>query len=215
MKYNVILLSYEITKGMKSFGSKCLLPVKVNNKVDFLLNHQINLLQKSLGSVEKFLLVLGFDIEKICKKIHFGDDIEIINNEAYRSYGQSYALSLALSKIDNKYPTLILMSGILIKSPLNINTDNNIVFVTNNKNSSFRLGCTLVDNRVEYLFYNLEPYWAECLLVQPQHLDRFIDLTNSNKNMLFFEIINKSLEYCETESYKINNTYINNIVNMK
>jgi hypothetical protein len=213
-EYNVILLSHEITKGMKSFGSKCLLPIRINQKTDFLLNHQINSLINNIEQIKKLIIVLGFDFEKIRKKINFPKCTEIVYNEEYSRYGQSYALNLGLNHIDNEYPTLVLSSGIVWKIPIKKTIKNNVVFVTN-KNINFRLGCTITDNNVEYVFYNLEPYWAESFIIHPEHLKTFTEITNNNKNMLLFEILNESFDLCKTESYNLKYNSVQNIINMK
>lgn len=214
MKYNVILPSYEITKGMKSFGSKCLMPVKFNRKNDLLLSHQINYMNADKRNIAKFILVLGYEIEKIKKKINIPKNIEVLENKEYESYGFSHAVGQAIDRINNKYPTMIFGSGVIIKNKLTISNSDNIVYVSK-KAGNFNTGCVSNKNNVEHLFYNLQPYWIECCLLQHDSLSYCKQLIINNQQMMFFEILNELIKFVKIEKIDIKNNLVKNVTGAK
>ena len=206
--YNIILLAYEITKGMKSVGSKSLMPIKIDNHVDTLIQHQLNGIKKYIKNVHSINIVLGFDKEKLKKKIPSDKHINIIENSHYETLGQAHAISLALKQITNNYPTIIIGNHLILRK--NIfqeckNTDNHIFCIKNCNNKFFKIGCTHDDGKVEYLCYELNPKWSEIFLLQPTSKNILETILNNNGNMLLFEAINMSLS-----SYPTQNTYIFN-----
>lgn len=220
MKYNVILLHHEQTKGMKSFGSKALLKIKLQNKTDSIIYHQLETFTKNLDKESQIIVVVGFDKERLIKKIHLLDDnkkITIVYNKEYDILNTAYAMMLGLEKIENNYPTLIVDSGVLLQHKLDTNeelmTQNNVVFINKN-NQEFDIGCTLNDSKVEYMFYDLSPKWINVLSVSPIYRDRIKTISNIHKNSNIFEIINYSLKDCQTK-FSIIDTKVYHIKNQK
>lgn len=215
MKYNLILLQHEQTKGMKSFGSKGLLKIKVNSKIDIVINHQLNQISQGLGDFSQLVIVVGFDKEKLLKKvIPENKNVTIVDNHEYKSFNQSYAMMLGLQKINNNYPTLILDSGVILQKPLHINKqelDNNIVFI-NTKTKEFDVGCTTEGSNIEYMFYDLNPKWVNMFFVAPQNKKEIENLASLHKNSNIFEIINYSLKTCPTRTHSVDGNvyYIKN-----
>lgn len=206
--YNVVLLAYEITKGMKSIGSKSLMPIKIDNHSDALIKHQLHSIRKYVKKIASINVVLGFDKDKIKKKINFGNDVRIIDNDHYEDYGQSYAIGLALKQIDNNYPTIIISNYTILRKNIFqqcTNDINHIFCIKNCTNKFFKIGCTHHDGNVEYLCYELNPKWSEIFMLQPQSRTSLLDIMNTNNNMLFFESINTLLSLYPTQ-----NTYIYN-----
>ncbi len=206
--YNVILLAYEITKGMKSIGSKSLMPVKIDNHIDTLIQHQINSIKKHIKNVQSINIVSGFDKEKLKRKIVIDDRIKIIENNNYDTLGQSHAICLALKEITNKYPTIIISNHLILRKNIfqQCSEKNNYVFcIKNCNNKFFKIGCTHDNDKVEYLCYELTPKWSEIFLLQSESKNLLESILESNKNMLLFEAINMSLA-----TYPTHNTYIYN-----
>jgi hypothetical protein len=207
-KYNVILLAYEITKGMKSIGSKSLMTIKIDNHPDTILKHQIVSIKKHIPSLASINIVLGFDKEKIKKKISFGHGVTLIDNDQYDKYGQSYAIKLALEKIHNNYPTVIISNHIILRKNIfdSCHTQSNSIFsIKNCTNQFFKIGCTHHDSNVEYLCYDLNPKWAEIFVLRQNGIKDFVSILEQNKHMMLFEAINNSIDNTSTINHYIYN----------
>lgn len=218
MKYNLILLHHEQTKGMKSFGPKALLKIKLHNKTDLVINHQLEQIANNLDKESKIVLVVGFDKERLIKKLDIPKkhkNIIIVDNTEYKKWNQSYAMMLGLKAINNNLPTLIMDSGVLLQKPFtikeNVGIENNIVF-TNKNTKEFDIGCTINDSNVEYMFYDLNPKWINILLISPKYKEPIQKISEMHKNSNIFEIINYSLKECETKFIPIDSKvyYIRN-----
>lgn len=209
IQYNVILLAHEITKGMKSIGSKSLMPIKIDSNTDTILKHQITSIKKYVPRTASISIVLGFDKDKIKKKITFHHNIKLIDNNEYDKYGQAYAVKLALDQINNTYPTIIISNYIILRK--NIFTDcditnNNIFSIKHCNNDFFKIGCTHIDGNVEYLCYDLNPKWTEIFILKQNGIDEFKRILELNKHMMLFEAINHLIEQNKT----VNNYIYNN-----
>jgi hypothetical protein len=211
-KYNIILLAYEITKGMKSIGSKSLMTVKIDNHTDTVIKHQLNSIRRHIKNIASINIVIGFDKEKLKKKNNFGNDVLLIDNNDYEKYGQSYAIGLALNNITNNYPIIIISNYIVFKKNIFQNCSNktnHIFCIKHCNNKSLKIGCTHNDNNVEYLCYDLNPRWSEIFLLQSECKSLFQNIIEANQNMMFFETINQSLNlYPTTNNYIYNNALI-------
>ena len=91
---NAVILTPEITKGMKSVGSKSLL--KIKNKT--LLEHQIDYLF-SLSRKTLINIVTGFDHDKINKHINEKyekriDQIRLIYDDKYEGTNHGHSIKL-------------------------------------------------------------------------------------------------------------------------
>lgn len=209
MKYNLIFLQHEQTKGMKSFGPKALLKIKLHNKTDLIINHQLEQIINKASLDSQIILVVGFDKEKLIKKINLDkkyQDIEIVDNTEYKYYNQSYAMLLGLEKINNALPTIIVDSGVLLQKPFeldeNFASDYNVVF-THKNTKEFDIGCTVNDSNIEYMFYDLNPKWVNMIAISPKYKHIIQNLATTHKNANIFEIINYSLKYCKTKIFPI------------
>lgn len=205
MKYNLILLQHEQTKGMKSFGPKALLKIKLHNKTDLIINHQLEQTIDGTQEDGQIILVVGFDKERLIKKIDCENkysNIEIVDNIEYKTYNQAYAMMLGLQKIDNNLPTVVIDSGVLLQKPFDFDDDylleNNIVFTSKNT-KEFDIGCTVNNSNIEYMFYDLSPKWINMLSISPRYRTVMQNLASDHKNANIFEIINYSLKYCNTK----------------
>lgn len=211
MKYNIVLFSYEITKGMKSKGSKGLSLLTKNKTQDFLINHQINLL-KTLCPFNRnhFSIILGFDKDKIKKKIDL-QNIEIIDNDRYEKLGQAYALELAMKNVNKDYNTIVATSSMALD--LNSDTIKNIdslnhssIITTTKQNNLLNVGVTVgANNTVEYMFFDLQPMlWTELFVIHKNNYSLFTELCSNNQQKSLFEIINMSLKYTSIECINAN-----------
>jgi hypothetical protein len=197
---------------MKSVGSKSLMSIKIDNHNDAVIKHQLASIRKYVKKIASISVVLGFDRDKLKKKIHFGNDVKVIENDHYEDYGQSYAIGLALKQIDNNYPTIIISNYTILRK--NIfqqcnNNSNHIFCIKNCTNKFFKIGCTHNDGQVEYLCYELTPKWSEIFMLQANSKTLLESIIDTNNNMLFFESINMLLPLFPTiNNYIYNNSLI-------
>ena len=82
---SIVLLMPEITKGMKSIGSKALLQI---NKSTTILDYQIQYIRKFYKNIPIFILT-GFDNDKIEKKIKSYSGVSTSFNPKYELIKQN------------------------------------------------------------------------------------------------------------------------------
>jgi hypothetical protein len=186
---NSLILIPEITKGMKSIGSKSLLKIKNIS----ILEHQINEIL-SINKDIKLNIATGFDHEKISKYISVKyDNIDFIYNQLYETTNQTKALSLFLESRTCEN-LLIISSGILLKNKnilLSTLSGTSKIYLLNKPRTNFNIGCSLVSS-TEYLFYDLPNIWSECIYLNKEAiltLKDIIKIQNTDQFYLF-EIIN-------------------------
>jgi hypothetical protein len=186
---NSLILIPEITKGMKSVGSKSLLRIK-NIPI---LEHQINEILNINKSI-KLNIATGFDHDKISKHISTKyNNIDFVYNELYETTNQTKALSLFLENYTCEN-LLIISSGILLKNkniPLSTLSGASKIYLLNKPRANFNIGCSF-GSSVEYLFYDLPNIWSECVYLNKEAiltLKDIIKIKNTDQFYLF-EIIN-------------------------
>lgn len=193
------LLSYEITKGMKSWGPIGLL--KKNNHSEELVLKQINSLYKLFDKISLYVIT-GFGADKIQKKIP--KHIKTIVNPKFHEANQAYAIKLFLESIEeskDEYDGIfIINSDILLKNLQLLNLNASWIVTKNkiNQNKEDYLLGVGVDshNKLHTIFYDIgEQVWCnavyickEDVLKIKQNIDMYYD------NMFLFELINKSID---------------------
>jgi hypothetical protein len=194
MNIDSCIFSYEITKGMKSFGPKGLLKSKKSRE---LINCQIQTLS---SIVNKTYVVVGFGSEKLTKKISLNPSVSIIKNDNFKTSNEGYALRLLLSNIGQSDGILIISNGLLIDLS-KVNLDKSKIFFTHkNIKQDFNLGCVFEtsSSQLENIFYNInDDVWCECIFLSSREIEiikqyiKTIDI----QNMFLFEIINNSIKH--------------------
>lgn len=198
-KISSVILSYEITKGMKSFGPIGLLKSKANGKE--LILCQIEGIEKIFKNTDIFV-VSGFGYEKLNKIIP--KDTQIILNNEFQNKSHGYAIKLILAQHDlDKYDgVFIINNGVIIKAQtfskkLSFNhswvLSKNIK--TNQQNSKFLGSVTNEEGLMEYIFYNVGQHsWCEGVYFCNKDIKKILSSIDSYyDNMFLFEIINKSI----------------------
>jgi len=196
-KLACFILSYEITRGMKSIGPKGLLKSKKSKE---LINCQIaNIKDKNIDTY----VILGFGLDKIKKRIEY-PNINIIKNDLYESANHGYAFELILKNYnDQKYDgCIIINNGILFNNDIknNLLTSNRstpkIYYFNNTNTINFPVGFTIVNSKVQHMFFNLtDNIWNEIIYIDNTSLTKYKTIYNSSmRNMFLFELINKSIE---------------------
>jgi choline kinase len=188
---DAIIIVPEITKGMKSVGSKSLLRIR---KSKYILDYQI----EQISSVSKKIrihIATGFDNEKIKKAVNKYNNVNICHNDEYEAtnYGKSLEI-LVKSLPENSKGLFILCSGILFKKQTLHHTNfknNSKIFLLNKPKINFNIGCNQ-NTEDDYLFYDLPETWSECVFLNKNAikiLQQQIELQNISQ-MYIFEIIN-------------------------
>jgi len=192
---DALILIPEITKGMKSIGSKSLLKIR---KTKHIIDHQIEQIQ-SISKKIRIHIATGFDNEKIKKIVakhnNVYTNINIIHNTDYElsNYGRSVEL-LVNSLESNSNGLFILCSGVLFKKNTFHHTclkNNSKIFLLNNPKTNFNIGCSYGDT-IEYMFYDLPEPWAECAFLNADAIEKLRNIiaTKAIKQMYVFEILN-------------------------
>jgi hypothetical protein len=216
---DIIFIISEITKGMKSFGPKCLLSI---NGIS-LIEYQIKYIRKFFKK-DTIYLITGFESEKIKKHIYNHTSINTKNivfleDHNYKNNNQAASIiEYAINK-KNKNGSLFINNGILMKNNFlkNLNLNKNHIFSIHGKKSNFNIGSNPTQ-QVEYLFYDLPVLWSECAYFNHQtieYLKNNFTIENSG-SMFFFELINKLIEHkIYFSNHSIPKTNITKILNMK
>lgn len=193
------IFSYQITKGMKSYGSLSLL--KHNNSKELILQ-LINFLQTKTKH-RNLYVVLGFDEEKIKKRFsEHAVSCNYLSNQKYDVLGNGYAFKMTLDSImvdiDNIDGVLFINNNLLIKNLPKYPTNQSWIItqkVKKNKKNKSYTGCR-GDHNLEYLFYDIgDNEWTGIFFLTSHdlkmiynHKDLYYD------NMFDFEIINTAIE---------------------
>ena len=161
------IFSYDITKGMKSFGPKGLLKSK---KSDELINCQIN---NILHTTDNICVITGFGSEKLIKRINPLYDIETIHNAEFNNYNEGHALELLLDKYtDDCSGILLLSNGLLLNVKIKDYAKSTIYTVKRTNNNSFNLGCIFDKNVLENIFYDIgTSVWCEAVFLSQKEID--------------------------------------------
>jgi hypothetical protein len=185
--HNAIILASEITKGMKSVGSKALL--SITNSVS-IIDYQIHILKKFYSPINIYICT-GFDHEKLVKKTNRYKDIHYVYNPNYINDNQAAALSLCFNeyRLDD---AIVLSNGILLgEKPVIQRGISSVFLIDSHRKAEFDIGSNS-NNMIDYLFYDLPYKWIECAYLNRESIDIIVDLSKQIKiNKLFlFELIN-------------------------
>ena len=140
---DIMLLIPEITKGMKSIGSKALLTIDKDDKT--ILEYQIEFIKKNYKNAN-ILIMTGFDYDKIRKKIKPYKNIQIIHNDDYENTNHGKSLKLYINEQKKIKNLLIISNGILLKQKLNTSNEFSILYSLNKKNADYAIGITSYNN---------------------------------------------------------------------
>jgi len=212
---NVVILAPEITKGMKSIGSKALLKIKQSMSV---IDYQIHEIKK-YSSQTKISIVSGFEHDKINKLYSHSKNIEVLYNNTYANTNHGASLSVFLdskASIDNNL--LVITNGVLFKNnPFKLKNNNKSksqIYCINKPKNNFDIGY-IGESSVEYLFFDLPNKWTECVMFDTESLNLIKSIGKKRiSQMYLFEIINllieKKLKFDIITSDKKNFMKINN-----
>lgn len=208
MRIACCILSYNITKGMKSLGPIGLLKKNQNSKE--LILQQIDDLKQMFRNVDIYVIT-GFGNEKLQSIIEKKRNVYNIINREYADKNQSYAIKLFANKIKNNidqyHGVFFINSNIIIKQLISKRKSLSWLVVSKkgNINEKDRIGINLdkETGRIRYLFYNIgEQTWCQSLYLKQDHLRHFVEMSEDcHDNMFLFEMINKMIDRHNIEIY--------------
>lgn len=190
---NAIILISDITKGMKSIGSKALL--ELDNKTT-IIEYQIQYLKKFYYPINIYLCT-GFDHDKIVKITNKYKNIFYCYNENYENDNQASSLMECIQKFGITDNVMVLTNGLIPIHKININKKESSIEITDkNTKIPFEVGC-LSSSILNYLFYGLPFKWTEFLFLNKEGIEKIIEIskTKQYKKMFLFEMINLLLDH--------------------
>jgi hypothetical protein len=183
-----IILAQEITKGMKSIGSKALLEISKNLTI---LEYQIQYLKKCYYPIEIYICT-GFEHEKIIKLTSKYKNIYYSYNEQYEEENQAGGLIKCIKKYNISNGALILNNGFIPLEKIPINKNKSSIQVTDKTlKIPFQIGA--IDSKnLSYLFYGLPFKWTESIFLNKQSLTELVEVSESKicNKLFLFELIN-------------------------
>ena len=186
---DVLIIAPEITKGMKSIGSKALLKIKQSISV---IEYQINEIKK-YNSHNKITIVSGFEHDKISKLYSNTRNINIVYNPEYTNTNHGESLSVFLDQMNPGKNLLVITNGVLFKNnPFKSKINNNLsqIYCINKPKTNFDIGY-IGDTSIEYLFFDLPNKWTECVMFNQEALSLIRNIDKQKiSQMYLFEIIN-------------------------
>ena len=214
-KINAIILVSEITKGMKSIGSKALISIDHRKSI---IEHQIEYLQKNYKNID-ITVATGFDADKIQKKTKRYTNIATIYNDRYDDTNHGMSLFMYLQRMKTIKNLLIISNGILLKEKLPTSIDESIIYALTKKNNDYTIGLNITEkNKPTYLFYDFPISWSECVFLDTSSIDKLreISVKDNMRQMFLFEIINYLLDSdCRFKTEKIANKNICKVTTIK
>lgn len=214
-KINAIILVSEITKGMKSIGSKALISIDHRKSI---IEHQIEYLQKNYKNID-ITVATGFDADKIQKKTKRYTNIATIYNDRYDDTNHGMSLFMYLQRMKTIKNLLIISNGILLKEKLPTSIDESIIYALTKKNNDYTIGLNITEkNKPTYLFYDFPISWSECVFLDASSIDKLREILvkDNMRQMFLFEIINYLLDSdCRFKTEKIANKNICKVTTIK
>jgi hypothetical protein len=187
---DVLILIPEITKGMKSLGSKALLKIKNTTTI---LQHQVDQLRKYHPKCRIFLGT-GFESDKIKKAFYNYSNVIIVENNDYSITNQTKIVS-SLIEEHELTQLLVISNGILFKNNPFLCDNQSRLFLIDKPKHNFTIGCN-ESEQIHYLFYDLPIPWSECVVFDKRAIDQIKHLESiQNIDQLYlFELINILIE---------------------
>lgn len=189
---NAILLASDITRGMKSIGSKALLHI---NKSHTVIECQIQYLKRYYSPINIYICT-GFEHEKVIRITNKYKNIHYIYNNNYETENQVGSLVNCL-KVGNITNTIVINNGILLLDKIPTNKNITSIFITNKlPKTQFDVGSSSeVD--IKYLFYDLPNKWLECMVLNQECIQKILAISEKipYKKLFLFEMINMLIEH--------------------
>lgn len=194
---HALIIAPEITKGMKSLGSKALLKIKQSISV---IDYQINELRKYSNQIT-IHIVSGFDNDKIQKLYSNHPNINILYNDQYTRTNQGESVARFINSNHDIKQLLVISNGVLFKNnpfllSSNHKRSNSRIYCIDKPKDNFTIGYCGNSDAPEYLFFDLPNKWTECVLFNEEAISALLELKHSRMSQMYlFEIINYLIEH--------------------
>jgi len=194
IKCSVIIPAAGIGWRIQSYGPKSLLQITPNINI---ITHQLNTIHKALNGNYEIVLVTGYKSEQIMNLMP--NNIIQVENERYETTNVVRSLGIGLRAATSN--RVIIIYGDLVfnihalnfprrsKSYILIDKSG---YMTNNE-----VGCTIVDDKLQHMIYDLPNKWAQILYLTGDELSLFKEICwdKTNENTYTFEALNKMIEH--------------------
>jgi len=203
MSNDYLIIMPEITKGMKSIGSKALLPINSKNTI---LDYQIKSI-KIMNRQNKIYLSTGFQHNKVKKVADKYKNVHSIYESEYENCNESkHIINYIKNNIDSLNNLFIIKNGVLFKNRCFSSIrkkDKSKIFLLDRDKDNFSIGCHNKDSK--YLFYELQQKWCECAFLVKSDLQKILTMNEQKQinNYFLFEIINFLQESSDIEHHTI------------
>lgn len=193
LKTSVIILAAGEAARMRSHGPRPLIRIYNNTN---LISHQVDIINTALPNNE-IILVCGCDADKVMNSAPTG--IIKVHNENYENTNivRSMALGLRAATTDR---ALFIYGDLVfnLETIDNAKLETSSIFVESPSVNLFNkdsVGCTIVNDKIEHMLYNLEHRWVEIMFLTGKELSMFKTVVwNRDKDKLFgFEAVNEIL----------------------
>jgi len=193
---NCIILGDKFQKRMKSKG--CVGLFDLNNKS--IIQHQYRNIKQNFPYAN-IIYVHGFESKKLCsfveKNSTLANNMTMVHNAKYERYNQGYSLSLAQEYLNDGF-LLLLGENIFNYHHMHnyINYNSHDSYVLLDKKHKGSLGCTITNQKIEHIAYDLDNSLCEIYYISKTHASYIKKLINNSAyyNYFIFELINKLLD---------------------
>lgn len=212
---DIVFLCGGITKGMKSYGPKCVVPVG-KRKIPLVVE-QINYLKKN-KNIDNIYIICGFESKKVCSLIEKekNNKVKILINDDYENTNSGASLLKILNKLNKT--TIIFEDGIISYKIPKYNYS--YIPILEKYNKGYGIG-SIIDEKVKYLCYDLKNSWAEFACFGNKDIDYIKSIisnesTQKINSMFLFEIINLLIDnHVVFHAEFINQKTVRKIINHK
>lgn len=186
-----IILSAGVGNRMRSYGPKCLF----KTSEETILDKQISII-KSNFSQNEIILVVGFEANKVIKKIP--DNIRVVENQLYQTTNSSESLRLAVNNsVSDKI--FFIHGDLIFNKEIFDSLDFSRSFVladSKNQIEDNEVGITIVNNKATFFSYGLDTKWCQMAYIRGKEFSILKSLYNKpGKDKLYtFEMLNMIIE---------------------
>jgi len=169
--------------------SKSLLPYKTKT----LLEHQIAVLSAIYPNAEIYL-VLGYEGEKILKKLYRNAPVHFITNDLHLSTNTTYGISLAI-QASRRSSLLIVHPNILFDEKIRLETNRSQV-ISDGYIQQNSVGLFTHNDYVTGFSYSFDKKWSKIAMLCEKEFELFARLSfeESTHSLFDYEMFNRCIE---------------------
>jgi NDP-sugar pyrophosphorylase family protein len=189
-EYNILIPAAGLGTRMRSYNAKPL--IRIAKKT--LIQHQLDIINNQWVK-NTITIVAGYDANKVMNAVP--NKIIKVENESYENNNVVRSIGLGLRA--NTTDSVIIIYGDLFinSSSLKFECGNESFLVVDDKNMDINeIGCTINNNKIEYMRYDTPMRWAQIAYLTGMELAlmKNIAWNPNNKNLYGYEAINIILD---------------------